>query len=57
MTDIVLDILNLSKTEVVSIDVISNQEFTEVVTFADTSFMYTSCSLFYTIDVEYDSCC
>lgn len=30
-TDISLEILNLSKTEVVSIDSISNQEFTEVI--------------------------
>lgn len=30
MTDILLEILNLNKTEVVSIDIISNQEFTEV---------------------------
>uniref|UniRef100_A0A0A0K4G1 Uncharacterized protein n=1 Tax=Cucumis sativus TaxID=3659 RepID=A0A0A0K4G1_CUCSA len=29
MTDILLEILNLNKTEVVSIDIISNQEFTE----------------------------
>ena len=29
-TDIALQILNLDKTEVVTIDVISNQEFTEV---------------------------
>ncbi|XP_038888157.1 zinc finger CCCH domain-containing protein 19 [Benincasa hispida] len=29
MTDILLEILNLNKTEVISIDVISNQEFTE----------------------------
>ncbi|XP_044508158.1 zinc finger CCCH domain-containing protein 19-like isoform X2 [Mangifera indica] len=29
MTDILLEILNLSKTEVVSMDIISNQEFTE----------------------------
>ena len=31
MTDILLEILNLNKTEVISIDIISNQEFTEVV--------------------------
>lgn len=31
MTDILLEILNLNKTEVVSIDIISNQEFTEVI--------------------------
>lgn len=31
MTDILLEILNLSKTEVVSMDIISNQEFTEVI--------------------------
>lgn len=30
MTDIMLEILNLDKTEVVTIDVISNQDFTEV---------------------------
>ena len=30
-TNIALEILNLSKTEVVSIDSISNQEFTEVI--------------------------
>ncbi|KAL2346086.1 hypothetical protein Fmac_000086 [Flemingia macrophylla] len=29
MTDILLEILNLNKTEIVSIDIISNQEFTE----------------------------
>lgn len=29
-TDITLDILNLDKREVVTIDIISNQEFTEV---------------------------
>lgn len=29
MTDIMLEILNLNKTEVISIDIISNQEFTE----------------------------
>ncbi|XP_022970324.1 zinc finger CCCH domain-containing protein 44-like [Cucurbita maxima] len=29
MTDILLEILNLNKTEVISIDIISNQEFTE----------------------------
>lgn len=30
-TDILLEILNLNKTEVISIDIISNQEFTEVI--------------------------
>jgi hypothetical protein len=30
ITDITLDILNLDKREVVTIDIISNQEFTEV---------------------------
>lgn len=30
-TDVMLEILNLSKTEVISIDIISNQEFTEVI--------------------------
>lgn len=30
MTDTLLEILNLNKTEIVSIDIISNQEFTEV---------------------------
>lgn len=30
-TDFLLEILNLSKTEVISIDIISNQEFTEVI--------------------------
>ena len=29
-TDFLLEILNLNKTEVISIDIISNQEFTEV---------------------------
>lgn len=29
-TDYLLEILNLNKTEIVSIDIISNQEFTEV---------------------------
>lgn len=36
MTDILLEILNLNKTEVISIDIISNQEFTEV---SDISYM------------------
>lgn len=31
MTDILLEILNLNKTEIVSMDIISNQEFTEVI--------------------------
>lgn len=31
MTDIMLETLNLNKTEVVSIDTISNQDFTEVI--------------------------
>lgn len=31
MTGILLEILNLNKTEVISIDIISNQEFTEVI--------------------------
>lgn len=31
MTDTLLEILNLNKTEIVSIDIISNQEFTEVI--------------------------
>lgn len=31
ITDILLEILNLNKTEIVSIDIISNQEFTEVI--------------------------
>lgn len=31
MTDILLEILNLNKTEIVTIDIISNQEFTEVI--------------------------
>lgn len=31
MTDFLLEILNLNKTEIISIDIISNQEFTEVV--------------------------
>lgn len=31
-TDFLLEILNLNKTEVISIDIISNQEFTEVIT-------------------------
>lgn len=30
-TDIVLEILNLNKTEILSIDTISNQDFTEVI--------------------------
>lgn len=30
-TDFLLEILNLNKTEVISIDIISNQEFTEVI--------------------------
>lgn len=32
-TDIMVEILNLDKTEVISIDTISNQEFTEVTEF------------------------
>lgn len=31
MTSFMLEILNLNKTELVSIDIISNQEFTEVI--------------------------
>jgi hypothetical protein len=31
MTNFMLEILNLNKTELVSIDIISNQEFTEVI--------------------------
>lgn len=31
MTDTLLEILNLNKTEIISIDIISNQEFTEVI--------------------------
>lgn len=31
MTDYLLEILNLNKTEVISIDTLSNQEFTEVI--------------------------
>lgn len=33
-TDIALEILNLNKTEVLSIDTISNQDFTEVIEYA-----------------------
>lgn len=39
MTDIMLEILNLNKTEVISIDIISNQEFTEVLRHK----LFTSC--------------
>lgn len=31
MADILLEILNLNKTEIISTDIISNQEFTEVI--------------------------
>jgi hypothetical protein len=48
-TDITLDILNLDKREVVTIDIISNQEFTEVFPFyGEPKTSFTSIMLVFT---------
>jgi hypothetical protein len=50
MADILLEILNLNKTEIISSDIISNQEFTEVIEHRRFStfylyFPYSSCPI------------